>query len=65
MDNIGLSMNLKEKISPMINSIAIKKEFFALKLVPHMNSLDKSFKNVSSMMTWNHPLDINCENLYF
>ena len=51
------------KIPPLVNSIAIKREFFAFKLQATTDWLDKSFKDVWSMITWNHTLKVKYENL--
>ena len=50
------------KIPPLVNSIAIKREFFAFKLQANMDWSDKSFKDVWSMITWNHTLKAKYEN---
>ncbi len=51
------------KIPPLINSIAIKREFFAFKLQAITYWSDKSFKDVWSMITWNHTLKLKYVNL--
>jgi hypothetical protein len=51
------------KIPPLGNSIAIKREFFAFKLQTTTDWLDKNFKDVWSMITWNHTLNVKYENL--
>jgi hypothetical protein len=51
------------KIPPLVNSSAIKREFFVFKLQATMDWLDKSFKDVWSMITWNHTLKVKYENL--
>ena len=52
-----------KKIPPLLNSSTIKRECFAFKLQAITVWLDKSFKDVSSMITWNHTLKIKYENL--
>jgi hypothetical protein len=51
------------KIPPLVNSSAIKREFFVFKLQATMDWLDKSFKDVWSMITWNHTLKVKYGNL--
>ena len=51
------------KIHPLIKSVAIKREFFAFKLQVTTDWLDKSFKDVWSMIIWNPTLKMKYENL--
>jgi hypothetical protein len=50
-------------IPPLVYSVAIKKEIFAFKLQTNTDWLDKNFKNVWSMIIWNHTLKVKYENL--
>ena len=61
--NMEFSVNLMKKIHSLINSIAIKINVFAFNLQATTDWLDKRFKNVWSMITWNHTLKLKYENL--
>lgn len=50
-------------LSPLVNSAAIKQEFFAFKLQATTDWGDKSFKDVWAMVTWNDTLKRKYENL--
>jgi hypothetical protein len=53
----------RRKILPLVNSIAIKRKFFAFELQATTDWLDKSFKDVWSMITQNRTLKVKYENL--
>jgi len=51
------------KIVPLINYVVIKREFFTFKLQATADWLDKIFKNVWSMITWNYTLEVKYKYL--
>jgi len=48
----------KRRMIPIVNFVAIKREFFAFKLQATTDWLDKRFKDVWSIITWNYTLKV-------